>query len=123
MAEQRGRSVLDLNSCLELVRVNGFSGEYSNALVPSVNGKEAFFISAANIVAMDMSTQKQRFFLGHTATVTTFAFSGMTAHYFYHHSRLSIGSRICMQLLCSIMRISSSMLPGLWEPPLLQECQ
>ena len=43
---------------------------------PSVDGREAFFISACNVVAMNVQTQAQRFFLGHNANVTAFAFSG-----------------------------------------------
>jgi hypothetical protein len=74
---------------MELVRVNGFSGEYSHGVVPSMNAKEVFFISAANIIAMDVSTQKQRFFLGHTANVTTFAFSGMNTRCASAHTHMT----------------------------------
>lgn len=69
-------SVLDDGPCMELVRVNGFTGEYTNAMAPAPSGKEAFFIAANNLVAMDMQTHMQRFFHGHTANITTFAFSG-----------------------------------------------
>jgi hypothetical protein len=69
-------SVLDDGPCMELVRVNGFTGEYTNAMAPAPSGKEAFFIAANNLVAMDIKTFKQRFFHGHTANITAFAFSG-----------------------------------------------
>lgn len=74
-----GPSALDTAPCAHMVHVNGFSGEYTGAMVPSVGASgasEAFFISTCNVVAMNVQTHAQRFFLGHSANVVAFAFSG-----------------------------------------------
>lgn len=69
-------SILDSGPCLALERVNGFTGEYTNAMMPAPSAKEVFFIAANNLIAMDMQTQRQRFFQGHTDNITAFALSG-----------------------------------------------
>jgi WD repeat-containing protein 90 len=77
-------SVLDGGPCAELVRLNGFTGEYSHAMARHPATSEIVFIAAHNLVAMDVSTQKQRFFHGHTESITAFAFDGAHAHLSAH---------------------------------------
>lgn len=70
-------SVLDGGQCLELKRINGFSGELTHAMARSPGGSnELFYIAATNLVAMHLTTQQQRFFHGHTENIVAFAFDG-----------------------------------------------
>ena len=62
-----------LEPSLILERVNSFSGEFTRSLTWAPHSDEVVFIASAAIVAMK-SDGSQRFFLGHTAHVTSFAF-------------------------------------------------
>ena len=69
--------MLDSGQCLELKRINGYSGELTHSMARAPGGgNEIVFIAASNLVAMDLTTQKQRFFHGHTENIVAFAFDG-----------------------------------------------
>eukprot|EP00892_Ulva_mutabilis_P005258 jgi/Ulvmu1/3103/UM015_0143.1 len=68
-------SCLDAGPCLELQRVNGFTGEHTHALTWTAQSR-LFFIASRNIVSMDPKTLQQCFYHGHTDHVAAFAFSG-----------------------------------------------
>ena len=65
--------------CLQLQRINAFSGELSHAMARVPGRNEVLFMAGCNAVAVGLATQQQRFFQGHSENLSAFASSGASS--------------------------------------------